>query len=111
MIAKTIARLKKAVIFTKIDIRQAFYKLRMAMESKDATTFASRFGAYKWKVMPFGLTGGPALWQRFINDLLWEYLNDFCTAYLDDILIYSTSMKEHRQHVQKVLSKLREAGI
>ena len=111
LIAETIARLKKAVIFTKIDIRQAFHKLCMAVESKDATTFASRFGAYKWKVMPFGLTGGPASWQRFINDLLWEYLNEFCTAYLDDILIYSTSMKDHKQHVRKVLTKLREAGI
>ena len=111
LIAETMARLKKAVIFTKIDIRQAFHKLRMAIESKDATTFASRFGAYKWKVMPFGLTSGPASWQHFINDLLWEYLNDFCTAYLDDILIYSTSIKEHRQHVRKVLTKLREAGI
>ena len=99
LIAETIARLKKAIVFTKFDIRQAFHKLRMAIESEDATTFASQFGAYKWKVMPFGLTGGPASWQRFINDLLWEYLNDFCTAYLDDILIYSTSMKEHRQHV------------
>ena len=111
MIAETIAQLKKPVIFTKIDIQQAFHKLRMAVESEDATTFASRFGAYKWKVIPFGLTGGPALWQRFINDLLWEYLNDFCTVYLDDILIYNTSMKKHRQHVRKVLTKLREAGI
>ena len=111
LIAETIVRLKKAIVFTKIDIRQAFHKLRMAMESEDATTFASRFGSYKWKVMPFGLTGGPASWQRFINDLLWEYLNNFCTAYLDDILIYSTSMKEHRQHVRKVLTKLWEAGI
>ena len=111
LIAETMARLKKAIVFTKIDIRQAFHKLRMAIESEDATTFASRFGAYKWKVMPFGLTGGPASWQRFINNLLWEYLNEFCTAYLDDILIYSTSMKEHRQHVRKVLTKLREAGI
>ena len=111
LIAETIAKLKKAIVFTKIDIRQAFHKLRMALESENATTFASRFGAYKWKVMSFGLTGGPASWQRFINDLLWEYLNDFCTAYLDNILIYSTSMKEHRQHVQKVLTKLREAGI
>ena len=61
--------------------------------------------------MPFGLTGGPASWQRFINNLLWKYLNDFCTAYLDNILIYSLSMKEHRIHVRKVLTKLREAGI
>ena len=111
LIAEIIARLKKAIVFTKIDIRQAFHKLRIAIESKDAMTFASHFDSYKWKVMSFGLTGGLASWQHFINDLLWEYLNDFCTAYLDDILIYSSSMKKHRQHVQKVLTKLREAGI
>ena len=70
LIAKTMARLKKAIVFKKIDIRQAFHKLRIAVESEDATMFASRFGAYKWKVMPFGLTGGPASWQRFINNLL-----------------------------------------
>ena len=111
LIAETMAKLKKAIVFTKIDIRQAFHKLCMALESEDATTFASRFGSYKWKVMPFGLTGGPASWQQFINNLLWEYLNDFCTAYLDDILIYSTSMKKHRQHVRKVLTKLQETRI
>ena len=70
LIAETIARLKKAIVFTKIDIRQAFHKLRMALELEDAITFASQFGAYKWKVMPFGLTGGLASWQRFINNLL-----------------------------------------
>ena len=111
LIAETIARLKKAVIFTKIDIRQALHKLCIAIESEDATTFASRFRLYKWKVMPFRLTGGSASWQRFINNLLWEYLNDFCTAYLDDIFIYSTIFKDHKQHVRKVLMKLQEAEI
>ena len=47
LIAETIARLKKTIVFTKIDIRQAFHKLRMALESENATTFASQFGAYK----------------------------------------------------------------
>lgn len=111
LIEETLAQLKRARIFTKIDIRQAFFKLRMAVEAEDLTTMTTRFGAFKWKVLPFGLTGGPASWQRFINDVLWEYLNDFCTAYLDDILIYSNNMKEHREHVRKVLAKLREAGI
>ena len=111
LIAEIIARLKKAIVFTKIDIRQAFHKLQMSSNSKDLTTFASQFGAYKWKIMLFRLTGGPASWQRFINDLLWKYLNKFCTAYLDNILIYSDSKKKHRQHVQKMLAKLQEAGI
>ena len=47
LIAETIAKLKKAIVFTKIDIRQVFHKLRMAIESEDATTFASQFGVYK----------------------------------------------------------------
>ena len=98
-------------MFTKIDIRKAFHKLRMAASSEDLTTMATRFGAFKWKVPPFGLTGGPASWQRFINDVLWEYLNKFCTAYLDDILIYSSNLREHKKHVRLVLAKLREFSI
>ena len=65
--------------------------------------------------MPFRLTGSPASWQSFINDLLWEYLNDFCIAYLDDILIYSMSMKKHYQQMHKVLrfhvSKTKYLGV
>ena len=111
LIEETLAQLKEAKIFSKIDIRQAFHKLRMEAASEDLTTFNSRFGAYKYKVLPFGLTGGPASWQHFINDVLFEYLDKFCTAYLDDILIYSRNLKQHRQHVRGVLTKLREAGI
>jgi hypothetical protein len=61
--------------------------------------------------MPFGLTGAPATFQRFINDSLREYLDQFCSAYLDDILIYSKTKEEHVQHVRKVLERLRSAGL
>ena len=50
-------------------------------------------------------------WQRFINDVLWEYLNKFCIAYLDNRLIYSSNLKEHKEHVQLVLAKLCGFGI
>ena len=70
LIKETLAQLKNAKVFTKIDIRQAFHKLRMAADSEDLTTFGSRFEAFKWKVLPFGLTGRLASWQRFINDVL-----------------------------------------
>ena len=111
LITKTLAQLKGAKVFIKIDIRQAFHKLRMAASSEDLTTMATRFGAFKWKVLLFRLMGGPASWQQFINDVLWEYLNKFCTAYLDDILIYSSNLREHKEHVRLVLAKLREFGI
>lgn len=111
LIEETLVQLKKVRIFIKIDIRQAFFKLCMAIEVKDLTTMIIRFEVFKWKVLPFGLTGRPAFWERFINNTLWEYLNDFCTAYLDNILIYSSNMKKHQKYVQKVLAKLCEASI
>jgi len=62
--------------------------------------------------MPFGLTGAPATFQRYINWVLREYLDDFCTAYIDDILIFSSgSLEDHRAKVRKVLSKLQDAGL
>jgi hypothetical protein len=61
--------------------------------------------------MPFGLTNAPADFQHFINDVLRPYLDVFITAYLDDILIYSDNLKDHRDHVLKVLEALSEAGL
>jgi hypothetical protein len=83
----------------------------MHPDSEELTTFRTRFGAYKCKVLPFGLTNGPATYQRYMNDVLFDYLDDFCTAYLDDILIYSDNKLEHEYHVRKVLERLRNAGL
>jgi hypothetical protein len=75
------------------------------------TAFLTRFGLFESLVMPFGLTGAPATFQRFINDALREYLDQFCSAYLDDILIYSKTKEEHTIHVRQVLERLRKAGL
>ena len=61
--------------------------------------------------MPFGLCNGSASFQNYINDTLQEYLDNFYTMYLDDILIYSEIEAEHEIHVKRVLQKLREAGL
>ena len=61
--------------------------------------------------MSFGLANKPSLFQNFINDILHEMLDKFCTAYINDILIYSNSKKEHQTHIQKVLSALQKAGL
>jgi hypothetical protein len=62
-------------------------------------------------VLLFGLINRPAIYQRYINNVLFKYLDDFYTAYLDDILIYSENPKEHEIYVYKVLEKLRLAGL
>jgi hypothetical protein len=112
LIDETLAQITGAKYLTKIDIRHAFNRIRMQTEEdEDLTTFKTRFGSYKYKVLPFGLTNGPATFQRYMNETLMEYINKFVTAYMDDLLIYSTSRNEHTQHVQMVLQKLREAGL
>ena len=75
----------------------------MDPQSEEYTTFRTRYGAYKCKVLPFRLTNGPVTYQRYINDVLFDYLDNFVTAYLDDILIYSEDLLEHQVHVTKVL--------
>ena len=57
------------------------------------------------------MTNGPATYQRYMNDILFDYLDVFCTAYLDDILIYSEDSLEYTEHVCKVLDHLQAAGL
>jgi len=78
---------------------------------ENLTTFYTRYSSYKYKVLPFGLTNGPATYQRYINNVLFDYLNKFCTAYLDDILIYLDNKLEHQVYVKKVLERLRNIGL
>jgi hypothetical protein len=82
--------------FSKIDIISAFNNIRMKEGYEKLTAFLTRFGL-------FGLTRAPATFQRFINDSLRDYLDQFCSAYLDDILIYSKTREEYEEHVRKVL--------
>jgi hypothetical protein len=111
LIDKTLACLGKAQIFTKLDIRQAFYRIQIYPDSEDLTTFRIQYRTYKIKVVPFGLTNSPATYQYYINNILFDYLDNFCTAYLDDILIYSENKLEYKTQVKKVLEYLKKAGL
>ena len=111
LIDELLQRLKRAKIFTKIDIHQAFHRVRIDPESEELTTFRTRYGSFKYKVLPFGLTNGPATFQHFINDIFMDFLDNFLTVYLDDILIYSEDVLEHETHVRKVLQRLKEHGL
>jgi len=96
---------------TRLNIISAFNKLWMHFDSENYITFITVLEAYKYKVLSFKLTNEPIFFQQYMNDVLWDFLNDFCQAYLDDILIYSKTRKKHRDHVKLVLSRLREAEL
>ncbi len=112
LIAETLQNLTKAKWFTKLDVVAAFHKIRMAPGHDEKTAFRTRFGLYEWLVCPFGLSGAPASFQRYMNSVLRKYLDDFVTAYLDDVLIYSSgSRADHESKVRQVLKSLADAGL
>jgi hypothetical protein len=111
LIRETLMGLSKARWFTKLDVRGAYNLIRMAEGEEWKTAFRTRYGLFKSLVMPFGLTNAPADFQRFINDALALILDRFASAYLDDILIYSDILEEHREQVRQVLEKLLAAGL
>ena len=111
LIIETFAQLWKVRIFSKINIRQIFHKLRMKKTFENLITFITRFDVYKWRVLSFNLIKNFFIWQHYINDVLWNFLNDFCATYLNDILIYSKNRKKHNIHVRKMLERLRVANL
>jgi hypothetical protein len=97
---------------TKINIRHAFNRIRLNLkEDEDLITFQTKYETYKYLMMLFDLTNDSFTFQNFINDILMTYLNEFVGAYLNDIIVYNNSKKEHVQYVRKILQRLRKANI
>lgn len=111
LISETLNNLARAVIFSKFDIIHAFNRIRIKEGHEYLTAFNTRFGQFEYLVLPFGLCNGPATFQQFINSTLQDYLDQFVTAYLDDILVYSDSIDTHVTHVTKVFDRLRSANL
>lgn len=112
LIPETLRNLTGARYLTKIDVVAAFNKIRMAAGHENRTAFRTRFGSFEWLVCPFGLSGAPATFQRYINTLLRKYLDDFASAYMDDVIIYSSGSREdHFRKVRTVLRALWDGGL
>ena len=111
LMQETLARLQNARWYTKLDLRDGYYHLRITAGEEWKTAFRTRYGHFESQVMPFGLMNALGSFQHFINDTIREFLDIFCTAFLDDILIYSSMLKVNKEHVQLVLERLTAADI
>ena len=81
----------------------------MHLDSENYMIFIIALEAYKSKILSFKLTNNSILFQQYM--ILWDFLNDFCQAYLNDILIYSKTQKKHKQHVKMILNHLQDADL
>ncbi|KAM4064200.1 reverse transcriptase (RNA-dependent DNA polymerase) [Hirsutella rhossiliensis] len=83
----------------------------MDPDSEYLTAFRTRFGTFRWKVLPFGLKVGPAWFQQFINAQLHDLLDRCASAYADDVLIYSDKEEDHWKDCQEVIWRLHQANL
>ncbi len=111
LINEIINKIADCKYLTRVNIISAFNKLQMHFNNENYITFITALEAYKYQVLFFELTNELIFFQQYMNDVLWEFLNDFCQAYLNNILIYSKIRKKHRNHVRLVLRWLREAEL
>lgn len=108
LVPAALEQVRGARVFSKLDLRSAYNLIRIRHGDEWKTAFVTPSGHYEYLVMPFGLSNAPAVFQGYMNEVFREYLNRFVIVYIDDILIYSSSIAEHHRHVIQVLEKLRE---
>ena len=93
-------------MFSKIDLRSGYHQVRIKYEDIFKTAFRTRYGHYEFVVMPFGLTNALAVFMCLMNNVMHKYLDKFVVMFINDILIYSKTEEEHKEHLKIILQEL-----
>ena len=111
LIGEVLDCLHTARYFTKLDIKEAYHNVRIKKEDEWKTTFTSKYGTYEYLVMPFGLCNRPATFQRWINRTLERFIDRCWIVYLDDVLIFSNNIEQHKQNVRNIINSIYQSGM
>ena len=107
----TLDLLYGAKYFSTIDLFSGYWQVEIAESDKHKTAFTSEFGHYEFNRMPFGLCNAPSTFQRLMENVLKPIIGRFALVYIDDVIIYSATLKEHEQHIDTVFQLLSNAGL
>jgi Reverse transcriptase (RNA-dependent DNA polymerase) len=111
LISETLNQLSRAKRFTKFDLYNAYYYIRIKREDEWKTAFRTRYNHFEYTVIPFSLTNASTTFQSYINEALRGYLDIFYIIYLDDIIVYLERVEDYKKHVRKVLERLRQYNL
>ena len=87
--------MRNAKFFSKIDLRSRYHQMKIRTEDIPKTTFVTRYGQYEFTVVCFGLINALAYFMNMMNKVFMEELNKFVVVFIDDILVYLTTVEEH----------------
>lgn len=100
-----------AKYFTTLDAASGYYQVPLHPDDIEKSAFITPRGTYEFLVMAFGLTNAPYQYQRMMNMLLQEYIGSFVFVFIDDIIIFSRTAEQHREHIKMVLEKCKGANL
>ncbi len=97
-----------AKVFSKMDLKTGFHQIRVKPEDIEKTAFNTNYGQFEYLVMPMGLCNAPATFQSLLNRICHDCVDVFTVVYMDDSLIFSKDEKSHLEHLNMVLSRLKD---
>src|SRR5882724_5307704 len=99
LITNLLDQLGSAKVYIKLDLHGGYYNVHVAVGHEWKTAFKMHYGSFEFLVMLMGLTNAPAMFQAFMNHIFRDMTDIFIVIYLNDILIFSNSLEDHRAHV------------
>ena len=106
-----LAECGKGKIWSKSDMTNSFFQTLVHPDDVPLTAVTTPFGLYEWVVMPMGLKNSPPIHQRRMTNALHEHIGCICHVYLDDVIIWSDNLIDHKKHVNMVMEALQKAHL
>ena len=107
----TLDAMAGAKIFSTLDLASGYWQVELEPSDREKSAFVTSQGLFEFKVMPFGLTGAPATFQRLMDLVLSGLQWQICLVYLDDVIVFARDFNEHLERLRQVFDRLREAGL
>ncbi len=105
-IEESLDALRGAKYFSTLDLASGYNQVAVAEKDRAKTAFCTPFGLFKWNRMPFGLCNAPCTFQRLVERLFGDQRNQSVLLYLDDVIVFSSTVQQHLQRLEEVFSWL-----